>query len=245
MTNLSRLLVGLIISLNLNAVGAHGNISYALPDAAGVPLDHKLLKIMPYRNGTFIEVGALDGNKLSNTKLFEEFYNWTGILVEPSPGLFSALIKNRPKSRCFSCALGAFEQDGSFVYGDFDGHPMASLTGRLDRPTGICVPMRSLQSILDECNMYHIDFFSLDTEGYELNILKGIDFERTTFDYLLIEIYTHQYNDIVSFLDEKGYELISCFSNYNKVDNPGWDGTHNDYLFKRKNLSIKHFVEKR
>jgi hypothetical protein len=95
------------------------------------------------------------------------------------------------------------------------------------------VKIRSLQSILDECGISHINLFSLDTEGYELNILKGIDFSRTTFDYLLIEIYTHQYDEIVSFLLQKGFELVTCLSNYNKVSNPGWDGAHNDYLFKR------------
>ena len=27
------------------------------------------------------------------------------------------------------------------------------------------------------------------------------------------------------------YKLHSNFTNYNKIDNPGWDGTHNDFLF--------------
>jgi hypothetical protein len=28
------------------------------------------------------------------------------------------------------------------------------------------------------------------------------------------------------------YKLHSNFSNYNHVDNPTWDGSHNDYLFE-------------
>ena len=79
-----------------------------------------------------------------------------------------------------------------------------------------------------------LKFFSLDTEGYELNVLKGIDFAKTTFDYLLIEIYNYQYQEIVDFLADKGYEMIRNLSNYNKIDNRIWDGTHNDYLFRRK-----------
>jgi FkbM family methyltransferase len=210
--------------------------SYAASDATGIPLDVQLAHIFKIHNGIFIEVGAHDGIFSSNTKLLEESYNWTGILIEPSENLFSKLCKNRPKSRCFNCALGSFEEHNSYKYGDFDGHPMSSFTQRINRPATTKVLIRSLQSILDECNIQHVNFFSLDTEGYEWAILQGIDFNKTTFDYLLIEIYKHEYDAIIKLLANNGYELIRCLSNYNLITNPGWDGTHNDYLFKRKNL---------
>jgi hypothetical protein len=131
--------------------------------------------------------------------------------------------------------LGSFEENGTYAYGDFDGNLMSSLNGnRLNRSAEKKVLVRSLQSILDDVGLEKIDFFSLDTEGYEFNILQGIDFSRTQIDYLLIEVYTHQYEEIVSFLTQRGYDLLGSFSNYNKVTNPGWDGTHNDYLFKRR-----------
>jgi len=201
--------------------------SYSFGDSQGVPFDKKL---------AFIEVGAHDGIDQSNTKLFEESYGWTGILVEPSPILFSRLCENRPNSQCFQCALGSFEEDGTYAFGDFDGSKMSSLDGkRLNRVADLKVLVRSLQSILDDLKIDYINLFSLDTEGHELNILKGIDFSRVKFDYILIEIYANQYDEIVSFLSVKGYEMIECFSNYSLSTNPGWDGSHNDYLFKRKN----------
>lgn len=212
--------------------------TYSQHDFRGVPLDHLLIDMMNIKNGTFIEVGAYDGLLFSNTKLMEECYGWTGVMIEPSEEQFVKLVANRPNSKCFQCALGAFQEDGTYGEGDFDGGLMSSLNGRSGRPIKVQVLIRSLQSILDECGLNHVNFFSLDTEGYELNILRGIDFDKTTFDYMLIEIYTHQYDDIVRFLDCKGYELVSCLTNYNYVANPGWDGTHNDYLFKRKGLSI-------
>lgn len=208
--------------------------SYSAKDSHNVPFDHKLIEIMNFKNGTFIEVGAFDGVSSSNTKLLEELYGWTGILIEPSESIFKRLCSNRPKARCFQCALGTFQENGTYAYGDFDGHLMSSLTNRRQKPAKQKVLIRSLQSILDECNIEYVHFFSLDTEGYELNILKGIDFNKTTFGYLLIEIYNHQYNDIVSFLQDKGYELLCNFSNYNRSSNPKWDGTHNDYLFKQR-----------
>lgn len=227
----------IILSLNLFSFMLCNSASYSAFNHRGIPLDKLLTEIMNFKNGTFIEVGAYDGIWSSNTKLLEECYGWTGILIEPSENIFKTLCKNRPQAKCFQCALGSFDEDNTYAYGDFKDSPMSSFTDRGKKPKNTKVFIRSLQSILDECNISHINFFSLDTEGYELNILKGIDFQRTTFDYMLIEIYTDQYDNIVSFLKEKGYELVCCLSNYNKTSNPGWDGTHNDYLFKRSSIN--------
>lgn len=208
--------------------------SYALPDCYGVPLDKKLSKFLNFKNGFFIEAGANDGITQSNTKLLEECYGWKGILIEPSPNLFSTLISNRPNSKCFQCALGSFQEDNTYLTGDFDGKLMSSVNGvKGNRRSSIKVVTRSLQSILDECDIRHVNFFSLDTEGYEFNVLKGIDFEKTSFDYMLIEINFLHYTEIVHFLASKGYEMIENFSKYNRLTNPLWDGTHNDYLFKK------------
>lgn len=195
---------------------------------------------MNYTNGVFIEVGAYDGVMQSNTKRLEEYYGWTGILVEPSGVLFESLSSNRPNSKCFQCALGSFEENNTYVWGDFNGHLMSSVEGKrlkkvnpLKESVHERVLMRNLQSILDEVGICHVNFFSLDAEGYEFNILKGIDFDKTTFDYLLIEIYNNEYEGTISFLTDKGYKMIQNFSNYNEKMDENWDGTHNDYLFKR------------
>ena len=211
--------------------------TYGLGDSLGIPLDLKLAEILSFENGVFIEVGANNGVTQSNTLLFEESFGWTGILIEPSEILFPQLCANRPRSRCFQCALGSFEEDGTYGFGDFDGNLMSSIGGtRLHRSAAQKVLIRSLQSILDEVHLQHINFLSLDTEGYELHILRGIDFAKTQFDYLLIEIHKDHYHEVVSFLSEKGYEMADNFSNYNHLTNPNWGGYQNDYLFKRRSL---------
>ncbi|GAX13813.1 hypothetical protein FisN_30Lh109 [Fistulifera solaris] len=48
--------------------------------------------------GTFIELGALDGIKFSNSYLFEFALQWQGLLVEITPPSFAALQKNRPNN---------------------------------------------------------------------------------------------------------------------------------------------------
>ena len=68
-----------------------------------------------------------------------------------------------------------------------------------------------------------IDFFSLDVEGSELNVLKGIDFNRYNFKFLLVEITDidggKYVNNINNFLVNKNYVLIDNLTSY-------------DYLFK-------------
>lgn len=210
--------------------------TYSLTDKYGVPLDIKFINKTNIQNGFFVEVGANDGILQSNTLLLEKNYGWSGVLVEPSQIAFEKLEKNRPHTKNFHCALGSFEEHNTYIYGDFDGSSMSSVDGkRLNKPATSRVLMRSLQSIFDELNVTHVDFFSLDVEGYEFHVLKGIDFERTTFNYFLIEIYEVDYEGICSFLFEKGYELVEIFSLYDH-SLPDWDGTHNDYLFKKRGI---------
>ncbi len=209
--------------------------TYSLTDIHGVPLDHKLIKRINMKNGVFIEVGAYDGITQSNTALLEKSFGWTGILIEPSKSLYRELCIHRPYAKNFQCALGSFSENDTYILGDFVDL-MSSVGGkRLNRFPTACVLIRSLQSILDEAGLDHIHFFSLDTEGYEYNILCGIDFKKVKFDYILIEIYTHEYDNICELLNQNGYEMIEVLSLYDNTL-PNWDGTHNDYLFKRKDL---------
>ena len=43
--------------------------------------------------GFFVEAGAAEGVKYSNSLFFELKRNWHGLLVEPSPSLFKSLLK--------------------------------------------------------------------------------------------------------------------------------------------------------
>ena len=62
-----------------------------------------------------------------------------------------------------------------------------------------------------------IDFLSLDVEGAELAVLKGIDFDKFLFKYMLIEV--RDIKRMESFLRQHGYILEKQFSSH-------------DYLFK-------------
>ena len=68
-----------------------------------------LKEYINYKNGFYIEIGANDGVRQSNTLYFEKFKNWRGILVEPSKR-YNNLIKNRKKKNYFfNVACCSFE----------------------------------------------------------------------------------------------------------------------------------------
>ena len=62
------------------------------------------------KNGFFIEAGAYDGEKFSNTLLFETNLNWTGILIEPNPKYFEDLLNKNRNAYAIKTCLSAKAQ---------------------------------------------------------------------------------------------------------------------------------------
>jgi len=207
--------------------------SYSLTDNTGKELDKKLDDLFQQKdNGFFIELGANDGLTQSNTAMLEFMRGWKGILIEPSPSAYELCKVNRPGSITLNYACVSNEYTDKSVKGDFNGKLMSSVDGlRLQSEKTIDVAAITLESILDKYAAYkNINFLSLDTEGYELNILKGLNLDKYRPQYMLIEIYSKDYKEIYDYLESKQYTLHSNFTNYNKETNPLWDGTHNNYV---------------
>jgi FkbM family methyltransferase len=224
--------------------------SYSLDDNRGYPIDVKLYNFMKIQKGFYIELGAHDGLFQSNTKMLEETCGWTGILIEPSPVAFRHLQQNRPNNILVNCCCSNYN---GITKGDFHGSPMSSIGGTrvkaaYDGPIlldgvpmteQIDVPVQTLNNILETAgrlvaelasgsNDLQIDLLVIDTEGHELEVLQGLDIQKYKPKFILVEIYPEQYDKIREYLSD--YQVVN-FSGYNKIDNPGWDGSHNDYLF--------------
>jgi FkbM family methyltransferase len=193
---------------------------YSRPSLNG--LDHKIEKYLNYRNGVFIEIGANDGFTQSNTYYFEKLRGWHGVLIEPIPSLYRQAVRCRRHSRVFNCACVPFDYTNThikMVYSNL----MSLVEGALHDPAAeaahiasgiiiqniqsyeIQVPARTLTSILDECHVTHIDLLSLDVEGYEADVLRGLDFNRYAPLYLLIEVH---FRDELEALISHRYDCI-------------------------------------
>lgn len=178
------------------------------------------------KNGFYVELGANDGLRQSNTLKLERELNWRGVLVEPSPSAFRILVKYRKKNNeLFNCACVSFEYPLEKV-GLFEGDLMSSLDiynedinnpsewAKLGRSFALkeslepysLVKAMTLSSILEKCQAPKIiDLLSLDVEGAELEVLKGIDHKKYRFQMILIE--TRDLKRTSDYLNEVGYKF--------------------------------------
>ena len=197
-------------------------------------MEEKLKKYLDYKkSGIYIELGAFDGVFQSNTKWLEDNYGWTGILIEPSPNKYKECLNNRKNNIIHNCACVSFDYANERIKGDFIGTPMCSVGGkRKNRVPTQEVKAFTLQKLIDDSKYKEIDFLSLDVEGYELEVLKGINFSSQKIKFFLIEIYNKDKDIIFDFMDKNNYILMENITNFKKSTHPNWDGTHNDYLFK-------------
>src|SRR6202023_1272016 len=124
-----------------------------------------------------------------------------GILIEMKPDLFAGMPERRPGSRCYNCGLGLENMD--MLY--FDAGDRSGLL-RYYEPEAIeylerhyqsqypkpvfqlkWINVRPIMEIIDETGLREIDYFSLDVEGAELQILTMIDFTKVTIKVLSVE----------------------------------------------------------
>jgi FkbM family methyltransferase len=198
------------------------------------PITTRLLDYLKsIENGFYIEAGAFDGITQSNTKFLEEEYNWTGLLVEPS-NVFDELKKNRPFNFLVNKCLVSNEYKDDVINGYFNQGLMSGINNfnNSDDNKIVKVECETLTSILDRLQVSKIDFFSLDVEGYEKNVLEGLDFNKYRPTYILIESFENNRLSVFDYLIKNKYIYLENITNYNRIDNPGWSGDHNDYLFK-------------
>jgi FkbM family methyltransferase len=178
--------------------------------------DHK-------RGGTFIEIGAFDGETFSNTAMLERSYGWRGICVEPLPSAFAALRKSRT---AISVNAAAGASDGKLRFEEIDGYG-AMLSGSADtRPPAhnarvvreqqhhgferrmIEVDKVRAADLLRKHGMPTVDFASIDVEGAEMECLKGLLDPDITVRAIAIEN-NYGEREVADFLSERGYVRLT------------------------------------
>jgi FkbM family methyltransferase len=156
------------------------------------------------QNGTYIELGALDGILYSNTKFFEDSLNWKGILIEPHPEKYKLLRLNRPNNFLFNNLVSCHIEPLEYRY-FVDCHAAVSgVQNTLSQhhfdtyfesnnewnksllQNKIFIKPVSLTEIVKSTNLTHIDLLSLDVEGHEYEVLNSWDFS-IPIDIILIE----------------------------------------------------------
>jgi len=185
----------------------------------------KVLKVLNNKkNGFFIEAGAWDGEQLSNTIYMETALGWTGLLVEPNAAVYEQLVSKQRNSFSINGCLSPTRHaqrvkfDTADVFGAIDdgdqkkkqersqvaGHAKYQRKGITREVTTVqCYPLHSL---LLAVGNPRVDFFSLDIEGAEMDVLRTIPFNEVDIKVFLIETNKINITEMNQFMASVGYD---------------------------------------
>ncbi|XP_060086057.1 uncharacterized protein LOC132565433 [Ylistrum balloti] len=189
--------------------------------------------------GFYVECGALNGEKGSNSLFFEKVRKWNGLLIEADPSNYEVLMTKHRKAFTMHACLNpkpypavmtfnkAFNR-GRVVHNQDAKNWIKKQNIQSDPVQVQCLP---LYSILLALNQTTVDFFSLDVEGDELSVLKTIPFDKVNIKMLTVE-YVHdtgRFSELQAFMEKNGYETLLRMQRDN--------GSVNDIIFRKKGLN--------
>ena len=190
-------------------------------------------------DGVFLELGATDGFKFSNTKFFEDELSFSGILIEPHRDAYDELVKNRSNCHNFNCAISSksgnvemmTHKSGGRGYELSDTWFTNSMVdtisesfknqwfSRKRKNKIISVPSRKLSEIFEEVGVKYIDYFSLDVEGGEYEVLKTMNWNIPVY-VITIELDGHNTEkdeNCRNLLRENNYDFFGLVHKGNEV----------------------------
>ena len=174
------------------------------------------------KTGFYVDVGAHHPKRYSNTHRFYK-RGWRGINIEPNPDALKEFLRQRKND--INVGLGVADIEGQLVYFMFNEPALNSFDRELSLSREndrfrICamkeIPVKRLSVILEEFlpPQAHIDFMSVDVEGYDLKVLQSNDWEKFRPECLLVEaggfdLGSPASEPIHRFIESKGYNLFA------------------------------------
>lgn len=164
------------------------------------------------RGGFYVDIGAYDPIRFSNTKRFY-LKGWNGINIEPDPIKIKKFYKER--RRDINLNIGIANKNGSLDFFKFSPQTLSTFSksaaadyqkhGYTITET-FKVKIAKLGQILEkECRNRQIDFFSIDTEGYDLEVLQSNNWKKFKPKVICIE---GQGNNPEKLLTKLGYKKV-------------------------------------
>jgi FkbM family methyltransferase len=180
--------------------------------------DKTLRSFFPDYNfhGIMVEVGGGDPEYLSNSFHFRQ-NGWKIIIVEPNPNLCLKFKQKNMEVLEYAASNKDEENLVRFeVYKPTGGLSYSSLGLRYKNDpyageaTIIQVKQKTLNTILNlhHPQIQHIDVLSVDTEGWELEVIEGTDLDKYKPAIVLLECYgSSDRNEYTNTMKNHGYEL--------------------------------------
>ncbi|KAA0199613.1 hypothetical protein HAZT_HAZT008559 [Hyalella azteca] len=175
--------------------------------------------------GTEVECGALDGETRSNSLVFEKTLGWRGLLIEGDPKNYELVRKKNRKAWTVGACLSTKPHPHSISSDEVNA--TSHQAGVIEVQ---CLPIYSLLLAL---NVTTVNYFSLDVEGFELEVLKTIPWDKVDIQTLSVEFVHGAWSK----LELKHYMKRQNYWSYNEVALPeGWE---NDFIFVKNTYKKK------
>lgn len=163
------------------------------------------------RDGIFVEVGANDPVAGSQTWLLAQ-NGWRGVLVEPQSAHSEKLRRRRKNSQVFQVACSGPDMEGEMDLLLAADNGSSTLQRQQDtHGTHFVgaerVKVTTLDKVLQLAGVAKIDFLSLDVEGHEIEVMRGLDFQKYQPSLVLIEDGVRDLSKH-RFLKARGYKLV-------------------------------------
>lgn len=176
---------------------------------------YKLLKNV--KKGIYVDIGANCPNIISNTKYFYE-KGWRGINIEPHPILFQKLLEFRKDDINLNIGIATEEAELTFYQindtegtagSTFDSNTAIELEKKGYKIAEVVKrPVKPLKSVLDEyLDNRSIDFMSVDTEGFDLEVIKSNDWHKYRPTLVMVETVQNR-QAIIDFMKENNYKIV-------------------------------------
>lgn len=153
--------------------------------------------------GFYIDIGAYDPEKLNNTKLFSE-RGWKGINIDPNPETIEKFNEQRPNDINLNIGLASSAAELRAVL--FEGCRSFTLSSdlikqreeeKLEIIKDLKVEVKTLKEIFAQhTTEQKVDFISVDTEGLDLEVIKGNDWSKYRPTIVCVETHNEQGDSI-------------------------------------------------
>jgi FkbM family methyltransferase len=174
------------------------------------------------KSGFYVDVGAHHPRRFSNTRRFYK-RGWHGINIEPNPDALK--LFQRQRTRDINLGYGVADTETELTYFMFNEPALNSFDRVLSeqrqsgkyRITGTKqIPVKRLSKLLAEFlpPNAHIDFMSIDVEGFDLQVLQSNDWTRFRPTCVLVESESFDLGNpgvspIHGFLEKQNYTLFA------------------------------------
>jgi len=162
--------------------------------------------------GTFVDIGAGDGQADSNTFAFEQM-GWQGIAIDPEPRHTIPLFRNRKNPLVAAIS----NKSGIFPYWIAPHPTLSGFHNNCESQQRMYIPTFTLKQVVEAYGIRHINLLSVDVEGSELEVL--CDLGELLPDIVIVEWPIVGKEPLIELF--KGYKLV-----HTNVGN---------LIFKRKN----------